>query len=197
MISVVCTCGKRLKAEDRHAGKQAKCPNCGAHARFPDPAPPAFEAIQKDDLSGLVDPNGSAKPASLDELPPPPPPSRPRVPLRFHATRRRGFPTLAAIQHGRATPDDLRDWLEHEPWHSRVLEGMATVGIQLTTMLFVIAFAAFVFTVAAGEGGNARIVSMIVLYLLGVLLTTAFVGGLVLLAVNAVRQLRGIRASRR
>ena len=30
MISVMCECGKRLKAEDRHAGRRTKCPNCGA-----------------------------------------------------------------------------------------------------------------------------------------------------------------------
>ena len=30
MIRVVCTCGRAFKAEDRHAGRQAKCPECGA-----------------------------------------------------------------------------------------------------------------------------------------------------------------------
>jgi hypothetical protein len=30
MIRVVCTCGRAFKAEDRHAGKQTKCPECGA-----------------------------------------------------------------------------------------------------------------------------------------------------------------------
>jgi hypothetical protein len=30
MIRVVCTCGRAFKTEDRHAGKQTKCPECGA-----------------------------------------------------------------------------------------------------------------------------------------------------------------------
>jgi hypothetical protein len=30
MIRVVCTCGRAFKAEDRHAGKRTKCPECGA-----------------------------------------------------------------------------------------------------------------------------------------------------------------------
>ncbi len=30
MIRVICTCGRAFKAEDRHAGKRAKCPVCGA-----------------------------------------------------------------------------------------------------------------------------------------------------------------------
>jgi Spherulation-specific family 4 len=30
MIRVVCTCGRAFKTEDRHAGKQTKCPVCGA-----------------------------------------------------------------------------------------------------------------------------------------------------------------------
>jgi spherulation-specific family 4 protein len=30
MIRVVCACGRAFKAEDRHAGKQTKCPECGA-----------------------------------------------------------------------------------------------------------------------------------------------------------------------
>ena len=30
MIRVVCTCGRAFKAEDRHAGKHTKCPECGA-----------------------------------------------------------------------------------------------------------------------------------------------------------------------
>jgi hypothetical protein len=29
MIRVVCTCGRAFKAEDRHAGKRTKCPECG------------------------------------------------------------------------------------------------------------------------------------------------------------------------
>lgn len=29
MISVSCTCGRRFKAEDQHAGKRTKCPVCG------------------------------------------------------------------------------------------------------------------------------------------------------------------------
>ena len=30
MIRVVCSCGRAFKAEDRHAGKHTKCPECGA-----------------------------------------------------------------------------------------------------------------------------------------------------------------------
>ncbi len=30
MIRVFCTCGRAFKAEDRHAGKHTKCPECGA-----------------------------------------------------------------------------------------------------------------------------------------------------------------------
>ncbi len=30
MIRVVCACGRKFKAEDRHAGKETKCPECGA-----------------------------------------------------------------------------------------------------------------------------------------------------------------------
>jgi Spherulation-specific family 4 len=30
MIRVICTCGRAFKAEDRHAGKRTKCPECGA-----------------------------------------------------------------------------------------------------------------------------------------------------------------------
>src|SRR5271170_7341961 len=29
MIRVVCACGRAFKAEDRHAGKRTKCPECG------------------------------------------------------------------------------------------------------------------------------------------------------------------------
>ena len=30
MIRVVCACGRKFKAEDQHAGKDTKCPECGA-----------------------------------------------------------------------------------------------------------------------------------------------------------------------
>jgi hypothetical protein len=30
MIRVVCACGRAFKAEDRHAGRHTKCPECGA-----------------------------------------------------------------------------------------------------------------------------------------------------------------------
>ena len=30
MIRVFCTCGRAFKAEDRHAGRHTKCPECGA-----------------------------------------------------------------------------------------------------------------------------------------------------------------------
>jgi hypothetical protein len=76
MISVMCACGKRLKTEDRHAGKRTKCPNCGADAVFPSPEPAAVGAVEQEvafvELDGFPTeaPAGpQAKPASLDETP--------------------------------------------------------------------------------------------------------------------------------
>jgi Spherulation-specific family 4 len=40
MIRVVCTCGRAFKAEDRHAGKQTKCPECGAGLTIGPATPP-------------------------------------------------------------------------------------------------------------------------------------------------------------
>jgi hypothetical protein len=42
MIRVVCACGRAFKAEDRHAGRQTKCPECGADLTIgPAPKPDA------------------------------------------------------------------------------------------------------------------------------------------------------------
>jgi hypothetical protein len=35
MITVHCTCGKRLRAKEEMAGREAKCPNCGAMLELP------------------------------------------------------------------------------------------------------------------------------------------------------------------
>ena len=40
MIRVVCTCGRAFKAEERHAGRQTNCPECGASLTI-GPAPTA------------------------------------------------------------------------------------------------------------------------------------------------------------
>jgi hypothetical protein len=40
MIRVICICGRAFKAEDRHAGRQTKCPECGADLTIgPAPVP--------------------------------------------------------------------------------------------------------------------------------------------------------------
>ncbi len=39
-ITLTCSCGKRLKTADENAGRQGKCPQCGAVLSFPFPEPP-------------------------------------------------------------------------------------------------------------------------------------------------------------
>src|SRR5437879_2101680 len=64
-ISVVCTCGKKLKAPASAVGKKAKCPKCGMVLTVSAPVPtPA--AVEEDLDAGLYDLAGegeqSAKP---------------------------------------------------------------------------------------------------------------------------------------
>ena len=43
-ITVTCSCGKRFRVRDEHAGKRGKCPSCGAAVTIPAPgaeAPPS------------------------------------------------------------------------------------------------------------------------------------------------------------
>lgn len=51
-ISVVCQCGKRLEAREEHAGKRAKCPNCGQVLLIPGQPLPTYDVFlsySKDD----------------------------------------------------------------------------------------------------------------------------------------------------
>jgi hypothetical protein len=62
-ISVVCACGRKLKAPDQLAGQQAKCPQCGAVVAVPAMTAPAA---------------GVTKPAA--KAPAPAPPPKPKAP---------------------------------------------------------------------------------------------------------------------
>ncbi len=41
LLHFYCSHGHRLSAEDRHAGRKAKCPTCGEALIVPHPAPPS------------------------------------------------------------------------------------------------------------------------------------------------------------
>ncbi len=62
-IEFPCTCGKRLKVADEHAGKRAKCPVCGVPQLVPEPEPVVCDLeIVEDDPPGAVT---SEPPASV------------------------------------------------------------------------------------------------------------------------------------
>lgn len=46
MIRTTCSCGKGLKADDKHGGKTVKCPKCGR---------PVILPYSLDDIPSLVD----------------------------------------------------------------------------------------------------------------------------------------------
>ena len=43
-IDTVCNCGKRLRVADEHAGKKARCPQCGAIYVVPSPTAPVADS---------------------------------------------------------------------------------------------------------------------------------------------------------
>ncbi len=59
-ISFACRqCGRKLKVDEKFAGKSGRCPQCGASTRVPDPSPgvgpPSSLEILPDDVYGLED----------------------------------------------------------------------------------------------------------------------------------------------
>lgn len=44
-ITVSCKCGQKLRANDEHAGNQAKCPKCGALLTLAGPRVPALDVF--------------------------------------------------------------------------------------------------------------------------------------------------------
>src|SRR5262249_11762279 len=73
VITVACSCGKRLKAPASAAGKKARCPGCGGTVLLTAPAP------ADDALNALYD--FSEQPAAPAPAAPPPAP-RPACPQR-------------------------------------------------------------------------------------------------------------------
>jgi uncharacterized integral membrane protein len=184
MISVMCACGKRLKTEDRHAGKRTRCPNCGADAVFPIPEPAAVGAVEREvgfvELDGFpteAPPVPRAKPAPLDENPPPPTPA-PRPSHR-----------------GQATPDDVRTWLAREPWYYGLLHATAGVVLGLASVVFILVCAAALWILRGRAGFDWVLGLFLLLYAVAGLLLVGFATGAIMLAVDAVRHLRHIRAS--
>jgi hypothetical protein len=184
MISVMCACGKRLKTEDRHAGKRTRCPNCGTDAVFPNPEPAAVGAVEREvafvELDGFpteAPPVPHAKPAPLDELPSP------------------RSPASAPSRRGQATPDDVRTWLAREPWYYGFLHATAGVVLRLASVVFVLACAAALSFSRGGDPSGRVIGMLLLLYAVAGLLLVGFATGAIMLAVDAVRHLRHIRAN--
>lgn len=93
-IGVVCACGRKLKAPDAAAGRQARCPECGSNVWVPDPA-----RMPTADMPGCgIAGTGPAEvgPAEIASIEAPPRPSRPGI--VYHAS-----PTVqvVAAQPGR------------------------------------------------------------------------------------------------
>jgi hypothetical protein len=179
MISVMCACGRRLKTEDRHAGKRTRCPNCGADAVFPIPEPAAVGAVEREvafvELDGFpteAPPVPYAKPAPLDELPPP------------------RDPAPSPSRRGQATPDDVRTWLAREPWYYRFLHATAGVVFRLASVVVVLVCAA-----ALSFFRGQAIGMLLLIYAVAGLMLVGFATGAIMLAVDAVRHLRHIRAN--
>jgi hypothetical protein len=186
MISVMCACGRRLKTEDRHAGKRTRCPNCGADAVFPIPEPAAVGAVEREVALGLIDLNGPptvpppappTKPDPLDELPPP------------------RSPASTPSRRGQATPDDVRTWLSREPWYYGFLHATAGVVLGLASVVAVLACAAALWFLQGGGGFGSAFGMLLLIYAVAGLLLVGFATGAIMLAVDAVRHLRHIRAN--
>ncbi len=108
MIRFYCPCGKRLKVRAKDAGRLAKCSQCGAKLRVPEPADPADP---REALASAVNGGGGLVPAPAlgEDLPTaeivePPPPKGP------------GFepesPPLEEMAREAAPPDGAANALE-------------------------------------------------------------------------------------
>ena len=78
MISVSCSCGRKFKAEDHHAGKRTRCPVCGNMLVIGQaPLTPPSGVSDNGEVPSWWFP-GSSSPRSSMPLPPrePPPPTR-------------------------------------------------------------------------------------------------------------------------
>ena len=71
-IRVTCRCGKRLTAPDSVAGKNGKCPACGAVFLVPQASAPAEAPVPRTQAA----PKAAVRPAALVPVAPPPDPAR-------------------------------------------------------------------------------------------------------------------------
>ena len=69
-IQVACDCGGTFSAKDEHAGKRAKCPNCGKVLTIGGLAfdPDALERLQQEDLAGRARSSGPAEGEDFAEI---------------------------------------------------------------------------------------------------------------------------------
>ncbi len=105
-IVVACVCGKRLKAEDRFAGRRVVCPNCGQHLTLPTPSPAPQAAV------GQSEPPVPQQPAQPERQPSPPPQQSPAEADGFCAICQ----TSLHAGEPRASCDSCQAVYHHEFW---------------------------------------------------------------------------------
>ena len=78
MISVLCSCGRKFKADDHHAGKRTKCPVCGNMLVIGEaPVTSSSGVSDNGEVPSWWFPSGSSPRPSMPQPPrQPPPPTR-------------------------------------------------------------------------------------------------------------------------
>jgi hypothetical protein len=188
MISVMCACGKRLKTEDRHAGRRTKCPNCGADATFPEPEP-------------------AAEPFARAESPAAPRADAPKAPIADLLGEVLAGDTAAVSRASMASPSDFpgpatlseaarrRSFRlsPSEPWYYDALKIFAFLCVALAAVPFLISLLMMVYALVSGPLAT---VVVVLPFLVGTFAATLFVMLMVspiLLAVDIARNIRQLR----
>jgi hypothetical protein len=70
MIRVFCTCGRAFKTEDRHAGKETKCPECGADLTIGPVPNTSSSGSDTDEVPAWWNPNDPTAQAARGAAPP-------------------------------------------------------------------------------------------------------------------------------
>lgn len=190
MISVVCECGKRLKTEDRHAGKRTKCPNCGADATFPGPEPePAAEPFARAEGPGAPRADAPKVPitdllgdvlagdaAAVSRAPVAGPSDIPGPATLSEAARRRSFRLSTS-----------------EPWYYDALKIFAFLCVALAVVPFLIALLMMVYALVSGPLAAVVVVLPFLVGTFAAMLFVMLMVSPILLAVDIARNVRQLR----
>jgi hypothetical protein len=180
-ITFACDCGRTVNAPDTAAGKRARCPGCGDLIKVPDADDPKAVA---------------AAMATASQAAPSAPPMPPRQPQTVSA------PTTASMAPAAApVASSVPHWaapaMPPEPWYYGLLAFIAGVWTVLGVGQFLLVLFVFVGGGTVGVGPERGEVAMAVIPLVmmsgGAMIGMLLSAGLVLLAVDAARNVRAIR----